>query len=316
MKLDMIEIVLFIVRMAPAILFILFMMLIFFSFRIELKEDSMSRFNAELADSLSSSPLMLHRSIFDPQKLTETENIDPKKIIELYAYNCDFGYNIEVESIGTTICSGGNECTGFCNSVCGLDGSNIDMSTVGTLNGNCGCNIEVFGDNFCQCKKPGGDWQNSYKWHYGYEPTSASNKQSRAEFPTAVGIDGTVIPATLTINSYDTVLTRLTCVTAKAYEIKSKQSVTLNTGGFASQIFERLDPQDTHVCLYDPTSNPMECRYFPGVTFEKLTLPETSKITVTAYPAKRVATCDEIKASPSIIAGVNDNVATVVLCST
>lgn len=325
--LDIQAMVLFIVRVAPAIIFILIMMLLFFSFRVQLRNDSMQRLTVELSDAISGGPLTDHRSVFDSQKLNfaETQNNT-----ELYAQNCDFGYNVKVQSIeGPTNCKVGNDCIGFCNTICGLDSNSIVMSDLGTLNGNCGCNIEnlgLTGTNFCQCKKPGGDWQDSYGWKYGYTPASgvilSGNKisESHSEFPAAVNVNDNVLPAKLKITVYDAVLTRLTCVTTKAYELKEQQTTSLDR--IYGAVFRRTDPQGTNACIYDVRDSPVDCRYFPGVNFEPFNVIKAMfvdggiiPVRVTAYPLKTAATCDTIKSDPSVIAGADDTIATVVLCA-
>ena len=296
-------ILMFILRMAPAFLFILFMMLIFFSFRVQLNDNTIQRFTIELGDSLSSSPLALHRSVFNPQELTKAES---QNNTELYAQNCDFGYKIKIESVaGPTICKADSDCAGFCSSACGSPAGAAEA---------CTCNIELIGDNFCQCKKQGGNWQDDYRWQYGFTPAKGSIiSQKFSESPVGIDNGGSMLPAKLSITAYDSTLTRLTCVTARATELKSAQITSINN--IYGAMFRRTDSQGTNTCIYDKSDKPVDCRYFPGVNFEPFGMPNLAKAKITAYPVTRTATCDEIKSNPSLIAGPTDTVVTVVLCA-
>ncbi len=258
-ELDIESIFMQIVRMAGAILFIFFMMLIFFSFRVEIKDDSMSRFTAELADSFSNSPLTIHRSVYDTQKLDEAE---AQKNSELYAWNCEFGYDVEIESL--------------------TDGKS---------------------------------------WKFGYMPSS-SIKNARSEFPVGISTD-VVLPAKLTITAHDTALTRLSCVTQKAYELKEIHAVNIPMVYIKGNIFRRTDQDGTHVCMYSG-GNPIECRYLPDVKFEPFNYFDiiidsalkkgVNTLKVTASPLRVSATCGAIKSNPDLVVGTGDRVATVVLC--
>ncbi len=317
-ELNVMKVVFFLLRMAPAIIFVLFMMILFFSFRVDIKANSMERFVFELSDSVTSDPSFVsEKSIFDPEKLFAAE----RKEIELYARNCDFGYQLDIESAaGRTSCSSGGDCRNFCKSVCNLD-EPLDMATIGTVNGNCGCNIELARPNFCQCRKPQGEWQNDYKWSYGYVPNAIAKTAS--QFPVGLGAGETVLPAKMTITAYDSLLTRFTCASAKAYLLKEKISVRfdLKQIPFSATKFKRTDPAGTHVCFYsgnDPVGG--ECRYLPDVPIEELDIlrpalaSESSARKLTAYPLSRKVTCGEIKSNPSAIAGTGEEVRSVVLC--
>lgn len=319
-KLDPMAILMFVIRMSPAILFILFIMLIFFSFQVDVRNDNMKRAIFEISDSLTSSQLTDYKSVFNPQKLTDAEKTDPNRNIELYAINCDYGYSLDIESVaGNTRCGSGSDCVNFCYSVCGLDASTIDMSTVGTINGNCGCNIEVRGINFCECKKSGGSWQDTYKWGYGYVASFKGKIAAPyAEFPVGINV-GSVIPAKMKITAYDSFLTRIGCATKKAYELKEVAKIRFDTSYVTrNTVFKRTDPAGTHVCLYFPPDTSYDCRYFPDVPFLDFTFqPPFGKDNgiIAAYPLKvSFATCGDITSDPSLIATGNDPVVTVILC--
>src|SRR3989338_235470 len=293
-KLDPMAILMFLFRMSPAILFILFIMLIFFSFQVDVRNDNMKRAMFEISDALTSSQLTDYKSVFNPQKLTDAEKMDPNRNIELYAVNFDYGYYLDIESVaGNTRCGSGSDCVNFCYSACNLDASTIDMSTVGTINGNCGCNIEPRGNNFCECKKTTqSDWQDAYKWGYGYV---ASFKGKIAapyvEFP--VGINtGTVLPAKMKITAYDSFMTRISCATKKAYEMKEVAKIRFDTS--------------------------YACRYFPDIPFLDFTFqPPIGKDrgVIAAYPLNTgYASCGDVMSNPSLIATGNEQVYTVILC--
>lgn len=321
-KLDPMAILMFLFRMSPAILFILFIMLIFFSFQVDVRNDNMKRTMFEISDALTSSQLTDYKSIFNPQKLTDAEKIDPNRNIELYAVNCDYGYYLDIESVaGQTGCGGGEDCRNFCYSVCNLDASTIDMATAGTINGNCGCNIELIGNNFCQCKKTSqSGWQDTYKWGYGYVASFKGKIAAPyAEFP--VGINaGTVIPAKMKITAYDSFMTRISCATKKAYELKEIAKIRFDTSYVTrNSIFKRSGVGGTHVCLYYPTDNDAyDCRYFPDVPFNDFTFQPPvgkDKGVIAAYPIKySFATCADVISDASLIATGNDPVVTVILC--
>jgi len=281
----------------------------------------MKRAMFEISDALTSSQLTDYKSVFNPQKLTDAEKMDPNRNIELYAVNCDYGYYLDIESVaGNTRCGSGSDCVNFCYSACNLDASTIDMSTVGTINGNCGCNIEPRGNNFCECKKTTqSDWQDAYKWGYGYV---ASFKGKIAapyvEFP--VGINtGTVLPAKMKITAYDSFMTRISCATKKAYEMKEVAKIRFDTSYVTrNSVFKRTDPAGTHVCLYFPPDTSYDCRYFPDIPFLDFTFqPPIGKDrgVIAAYPLNTgYASCGDVMSNPSLIATGNEQVYTVILC--
>ena len=288
----------------------------------------MKRFLFEISDSITSSPLADNKSIFVPAKLTEAEKTDSERNIELYSINCDFGYSIEVESLaGRTDCNRGDDCRNFCKTACGLDDSTLDMSILGTLTGNCGCNIEIIGDNFCQCKKFD-EWQDTYRWKYGYTAGMKAGTFATAtsQFPVGLSVDDSVLPAKMTLTAYDTFLTRIACITKKSYEIKDVYRMKFGKPSLyftSSPVFERKN-KGTHVCLYSQTPEgseiPIDCRYMPDVPFERFRIlsdipASADGGTIIAYPLNRIATCNEAKTNPSLIAKKSEAVATVLLCS-
>lgn len=316
-KPEIMKIVFFLLRMGPAIIFVLFMMLLFFSFRVEVRENAMERFIFELSDTLATDEnLVAHRSVFDPRKVSEAEKQDTNRNIELYAQNCDFGYYVNIESLsGQTSCTNDNDCASFCSSVCGGE---VDTS----FNGNCDCG-GIF-EGSCQCKKFD-EWQDNYGWSYGYRPTTRGNIiQASNTFP--VGIlanvpEETVLPASMTITAYDSFLTRVSCITKKAYELKEQSAFKFNFGEIPGTTFKRTDPGGTHVCIYSG-DEAVECRYLPDVPFEPLDIfnvivssqLEKTRGTIAAYPVKRIASCEEIKSDSSLITDKDGEVVTVVLC--
>ncbi len=334
-KMDPMAIIMFILRIFPPILFILFILLMFFSFRVAVIGEEMERFNLELSDALAASPLAMHKAVFDPVQLFEAEKKDPNRNIELYARSCDFGYTLELEAIGgKTICEeDSGKCREFCKTVCGLDDSEIQMSAAGTLTGNCGCNIEVFGGNFCECKKDD-EWQSGYHWKYGYTPAdrSVSVSSVKASFPVGIsstsGVHETTLPAKLTLTSHDSMLTRLACITQKAYETKTKFSTQMGrlysgyVGVSPSIIFKRTDTDGTHVCIYyrdGPSLGylPHDCRYMPDLQFEPLELYFDGSLGenefITAYPVTSYAECDQLKENYEPLE-FDTTVSNVVLC--
>src|SRR3989344_4777771 len=224
MKFDIMAIVMFLLRMGPAIFFVLFMTLLFFSFKVDIRENSMERFVFELSDTVTSDTnLVADKSVFTPGKLSAAEQVEA----EQYAQNCDFGYQLDIEAkSGPTVCNADGECAGFCGSVCGL--STIDLG----ITGNCNCNLEIIGADFCECRKPNvpdrheNPWQSSYKWRLGYMPTSLvmSNPITPASsgFPVGIEIADTALPATKEITAYDAFMTRISCTSAKAFHTKEK----------------------------------------------------------------------------------------------
>lgn len=305
-------------RIAVAFGFIIFLIIIFFSFKVDVKGDTMKRFVVELSDSLASSPLTDQKSIFNPQKLTEVENMDIKRNIEPYSRSCDYGYYAEIESLaGRTECSRNSDCSGFCGNVCGISGISFGIT------GNCNCNVEILGDNFCECKKPDRGWQDTYKWDYGYKP-SDHLATATSEFPIGINIQGSAVPASLRLTAYDTFLTRLSCITHKAYELKDTFWMKFAASYVhftSSPVFERKN-NENHACIYSLDARgdeiTLDCRHMPGIPFEKFEilrgLPVGGEGTITAYPVTRVATCAEINSNPSLIARESENVETVVLC--
>ena len=193
------------------------------------------------------------------------------------------------------------------------------MSLLGTTTGNCGCSLL---DRNCQCKKSE-EWQDTYKWSYGYTPLKSSNSFATAtsDFPTGIQFQDTVLPAKLTLTAYDTFLTRLSCVTKKAYELKEPTSIKFTKSNVyftSNPTFKRAS--GTHACMYSTSpegEEPIECRYMPGVPFESFNILEdfpssADKGTITAYPVKNKVTCNEIKSNPSLI--TKDIINTIVLC--
>lgn len=335
-KLDPLTVFTFMIQMAAIMFFVIFVLSLFFSTKVAVRGEDMERFVLELADALASSELTAERSVYDAKKLTAAEGADPNRNTELYARNCEFGYTIEAESLaGKTVCKEGSDCRAFCGSVCGLEDSELEMSTFGTIDGNCGCNIEIADNNFCQCKK-NDEWQSWYAWEYGYKPTT-SVKSIVSTFPALIDADSARLQAKTTLAAHDSFLTRIACAAQKAYE--TRENVTLSLKGldkWASSInrgplgglfdrdlvFRRTEESGTHVCLYKKngeTEEPFDCRYMPGVPVELLDIKAddflTEKIeTLVAYPLKAGTTCYEIKSSPDAIAGRGDNVETVLLC--
>lgn len=313
----------FIFRTIVALLLIAIMMVAFFSFRVDVRDDSMKRFLVEVADALASSELTDHKSIFNPQKLTDAERKDTSRNVELYAVNCDYGYSVDIESVfGETACNSGNDCRNFCKTACGLDESTIDMSTIGTINGNCGCNLEIVGSDFCQCKKEN-EWQSTYKWGYGYVPSSEGLIAGpSAEFPVGLSLGEQVVPAKMRLTAYDSFLTRITCAAKKAYELKEKTSFTFATGNVkqisdVKQYSVLKRKGNEYACMYflDQVDY---CRYFPDVPFMEFKIIEPAgakRATIAAYPIKTPsATCENVKADSSLVAGKNDQVSNILFC--
>lgn len=315
-KLDVEAVVLFLLRMGPAIFFVLFMMLLFFSFKVDVRENSMERFVFELSDSVTSDTnFVADKSIFSPSKMTAAE----KENNERYAQNCDFGYQIDITAkSGSAKCGNDNECSGFCGSVCGIDSGSLSLGRAG----NCNCNIELIGNNFCECKKSD-EWQDNYKWRLGYMPTSIA--QASAEFPAGIELDDTALPAAMRITAYDSFLTRLSCATAKSYHLKKKFGIRFDVAQISgATAFKRSGAGGTDVCLFSgPDIIGGQCRYLPNVPVEdfniitsvlSLTDSNTARGKITAYPLKASATCDEIKTNPSALAGETDQVNKIILC--
>lgn len=312
-KLDVMAVMFFVFRMAPAIFFILFMMIMFFSFRVEVRENAMGRFVFELSDTITSdTKLVAEKSVFVPEKLLAVEK-QYSGGSELYAENCAFGYYVYIRSLSSrSVCNIDDDCIGFCRSVCGLANSEID------LNSNCGCG-GIF-EGSCQCKKTGGEWQNNYAWGYGYTPQIGEMAQVQAEFPVGIFVTALeeTLPAAMTITAYDSFLTRLSCTTAKAYELTEPYLMKFDISSIPSSPnleFRRTNTEN--VCLYSGTTA-IDCRYLADVQFEPLNInDEISKLQITkgkitAYPLKKTASCSEI--NPSVISKKGDIVATVVLC--
>lgn len=316
-KLDIKAVVLFLFRMGPAIFFVLFMMLLFFSFRVDVRGNSMERFVFELSDEITSDRTLTNdKSLFSAEKLNAIDAQD----IEQYAQNCDFGYQLDIDSrTGPTVCTADNECAGFCSSTCGL--ANLDFG----ITGNCNCNLEIARNDFCECRKPGREWQDTYKWRLGYVPKDTIATAS-SEFPAAISLGNTALPANMRITAYESFLTRVSCASAKAYYLKEKFSLNFATNQLPTSTtsFKRAGG-GTHVCLYSGTG-PLEgqCRYLPNVPVEELnilgTLLATSETAnkvnwrLTAYPLKSGATCTELRSSTTAIVGKTDTVSKVLLC--
>src|SRR3989338_1150819 len=309
MKFDIMAIVMFLLRMWPAILFVLFMTLLFFSFKVDIRENSMERFVFELSDTVTSDTnLVADKSVFTPGKLSAAEQVEA----EQYAQNCDFGYQLDIEAkSGPTVCNADGECAGFCGSVCGL--STIDLG----ITGNCNCNLEIIGNDFCECKK-NGEWQDNYKWRLGYMPSSIAETNSK--FPVGIEMGDTALPATMSITAYDSFLTRISCATAKAFYTKEKFAVRFATNQLpgGATTFKRAG--GTHVCLYSGSDTVEgECRYLPGINVGDLNILgsllggsiDSTKWEITAYPLKASATCPP---GASAIAGRDDAVSSVLLC--
>ncbi len=321
---DPMAIIMAVFRMIPPLIFILFIILLFFSLKVSVIGEDLQRFNLELSDVLAGSPLALHRSVFSVSEMNKAETSK-----ELYARSCDYGYTLELSSIGTkTICENDvSVCKEFCKEVCNID--DLQMSGLGTLTGNCGCNIELFGQNFCECVK-NGEWISGYHWKFGYTPNSRTSiTKFESVFPVGIatvsGVHETTIPAKLTLTVHDSLLTRLACITQKAYETQSRFSLQLSAsnmlyfGTHPSVIFERED--DNTACLYqrDQTSldyQPVDCRKL-DIPFESLNVIFDGSVKgniVAAYPVKYDTDCETIKKNPDAITEPGDTVATVLLC--
>src|SRR3989338_2103701 len=96
-----------IIRIVLAFGFVIFLVIMFFSFRVEVREDSMKRFVFELSDSLANSQLTVEKSIFDSQKLTDAQSAGIEPI-----FACDFGYYLEIESLAGKQCNVDGDCGG------------------------------------------------------------------------------------------------------------------------------------------------------------------------------------------------------------
>jgi hypothetical protein len=290
----------FVIRMVPALIFILFMMVIFFSFKVQVRIDDMQRFNMEAADVLTGSALAAHPGIFNPAELNKLQTSTA-----LYARTCEYEYRVEIESVGAKRkCSVNEDCMEYCREI-------------GTAEYN--CNFELFSDNFCECRKDA--WRTGYYWKIGYSPKRGLLEYNQQEFPVGLSTPGGVMPAKLTITAQDSLLTRLSCITQKSFE--TKQNITLVVG--QSQLRDVQQPyamyfgrKDDNLCIYADDDALDDCRYMPNVPVDILNLNgvseivRNSKVTITAYPLKADTTCGALDGN---IAGFGDTVEKILLCA-
>src|SRR3989338_2653825 len=121
------------------------------------------------------------------------------------------------------------------------------------------------------------------------------------------------------ITAYDSFMTRISCATKKAYEMKEVAKIRLDTSYVTrNSVFKRTDPAGTHVCLYFPPDQSYDCRYFPNIDFVPFTfqpLAGKDKGIIAAYPLNvAFATCADVISDSSLIATGTDPVITVILC--
>ncbi len=315
----------YLLRMGPALIFIVLMIFLFFSLKVTILNDDLQRFNMELSDALSGTKLASDRSVFSAAELNKLETT---KEVELYARYCDYGYVVEIESLidKEAFCENGEPCTGFCNSACGAGSE-------------CRCNVEVFGTNFCQCKK-GDEWISKHTWKFGNDPESYREfednfaktegglyEKTFSTFPASIDTGDDVTQAELRLTTYDSLLTRMTCAVQKAYETKTVARINfdpskipmLDPTNAPSIIFHRTDEDGTHVCLYqnDDRMNEVavQCRYMPDIPVKELRREwdfqmEKFKF-IEAYPMKiEDATCPPKEEDIA----TDGEVATVMLC--
>ena len=298
-KLDANAVVTFIVRLIVSFGFIILMLVLFFSFRVGLVNDDMQRFDMEMANTLASSQLTSHRNIFSAEKLFAASQLPQV---------CEYEYSVSIESVGARkTCRQNSDCIDFCKEVLNTQDPEYD------------CNFELFGQNFCECKGSDG-WQDGYQWKFGKAQGKLYNYKEE-KFPTAIETKtGAVLPATVTITSYDSFLSRISCIAQKAYETKSNYSMVIDVAKMPPLPSEFVS-RNGDVCIHVDASNTDWCREMdvPVKDFDlqaaALEIAKTTKGKITAYPLKTDADCNQAKNDVSVIAGFGDNVQTIILCA-
>ncbi len=318
-KLDVMSIMFVMLDTVMVVLYLLFVLAIFFSVRTVVHNDDADRFSMEMGDIAANSELAAHMNVFSIDKMNDAE----KKDIDLYARSCEFSFVVELEQAGARKeCSGGEDCRDFCSSVCG----STDMSAFGTLTGTCGCNFELFGTNYCQCRKNTEDsWHEGYYWKLGKMPVLTDTlTKTTQEFPSGIAIRSgkyeAALPAKLTVTGYDSLAIRAACIALKAYDTKEKMSVPFDASQIPAATSLTLGKKDDKICLY--TENAEDCRKMDIPLAENINMvnvleaiKKTHKGMLTAYPLKGSATCDDAENSDSLSKpGDETPVENVLLC--
>ncbi len=334
------ETLLYIVKFLFSAGVIIFLIVLFTSFRPVLKLNSMERFSIELAENIGQHNLTGSRMILDMAELDKYDGT----INEPYVRQCEYGYSVRVEALEEKTCQKSEECRSFCAGVCGIESVTSD---------NCKC------DKSCQCKK-GSKWIKKYEWEFGYEPHDAlyygekSSSHIERAYPVSIGIQDsskpysyydTVMPAGMTLSVYDTWLTRITCMAETAYTLKETQITEIpclrmpNNPEFfecsypIGKKLRSINSDVVDVCLFYMENGAKQytedCRHLevPLYDFYYYYSDKTKQeVFLKAIPLKKIPNnlppsytdtgeCGIIKDIISdAIAGKNDEVKTVILC--
>jgi len=302
--------IMFVIRLVISFVVIVIIMFLFFSFRVSIKNDDMQRFDMELMDKLVGSDIASQHGILSAEKLFQTPQL-PRA--------CEYEYTMEIESLGARkACGSNSDCIGFCKEILNEEDPEYD------------CNFELFGQDFCECNGHDG-----YYWKFGSESIEPYG-YSKDTFPTGLEtMSGAVLPASVTITSYDSFLSRISCIAQKSYETRSNVSINVDL----AKIPMRQGGGDTHfgrkydnVCVYTDGFDNDNCKYMPDVPVQDFNLDEafgiiaktshgvitgsgSSKGVITAYPLKTDANCAQAENDNSVLAGSDDNVQTIILCA-
>lgn len=313
MEINPLNIFMFILRMAPAIITIVIIGLFFLLLKVEIRTDDLERASVELTENIFVSELTSSKYVFDRQQLDKYDqsNIDRKTELP-FLRACSFAYFIAVEDLQS--------------------GKEWEFGHVPPRD------IDIRVSEYVVKR------QDEEK-----RPSYVINDASEREFLASIqekdtskpsNYYGSVKQAKVGVKIYDTWLVRSTCLVEKAFTLKEVQKMEIpcivadyrggNLCGFSLQ----RHPDDSSLaCSFqrelrglNSVGEPEErdCRYFPQeISFVpidsvfQLVKAENFRISIVAYPIKEgasVPSCVDAKNS-NAIAKKQDNVQTVLLCA-
>lgn len=195
---------------------------------LDLKEKE--RFSAELAENIFSSGLTKDRVFFDPIKLAEFGSEKHKyfnyrgELVggkEPFVRHCRYAYHVRIEDLESKSgkrCKRNDDCRDFCTLTCGISPDKIILGSEWVA-GNCDCGI----DRRCSCKSSAGWVKDSES--FGYETDEEA--EIRNEYPIGIAYDNDIRIGKMTLEVYDTWLSRITCLIENAWNTGEIQRMVI-----------------------------------------------------------------------------------------